>query len=39
MTNRGEGGAPVLRVDGEPIAGTLVPWAPPGAVVTVEVAV
>ncbi|MBI4916809.1 MAG: glycosyl transferase [Acidobacteria bacterium] len=39
MTNRGEGGAPVLRVDGEPIAGTLVPWAPPGAVVAIEVAV
>ncbi|MBI4916640.1 MAG: glycosyl transferase [Acidobacteria bacterium] len=39
MTNRGQGGAPVLRVDGEPIAGTLVPWAAPGSVVAVEVAV
>ena len=39
VTNRGAGAAPALRVDGAPIAGTLVPWAPAGSVVRVEVEV
>ncbi len=38
VRNGGSGGAPRLAVNGEAIEGTLVPWAPPGAVVTVEVA-
>ena len=36
VTNRAAGGTPHLVVDGTPIDGTLVPWAPPRAVVTVE---
>jgi len=35
VTRRGR--ATALRVDGEPIAGTLVPWAAPGSVVEIEV--
>jgi cellobiose phosphorylase len=38
MKNQGTGGSPRLAVNGRPIQGTLVPWAPAGAVVTVEVA-
>ncbi len=37
ITNRGKAGPPRLAVDGRPVEGTLVPWAPPGAVVAVEV--
>jgi cellobiose phosphorylase len=37
VTNRGTGGTPRLVVGGRPVTGTLVPWAAPGAVVTVEV--
>jgi cellobiose phosphorylase len=37
VINRGTGGAPRLVVDGMPIDGTLVPWAPAGSLVTVEV--
>jgi len=39
IRNRGDGGAPALRVNSTPIAGTLVPWAPPGTVVEIEVEV
>jgi cellobiose phosphorylase len=37
VRNRGTGGAPRLVVDGKPIQGTLVPWAPHGSVVAIEV--
>jgi cellobiose phosphorylase len=39
VTNRGTGGAARLVVDGEPIEGTLVAYAPAGSVVAVEVTV
>ncbi len=38
IRNRGDG-TPRLRVNGEALTGTLVPWAAPGTVVSVEVAV
>jgi cellobiose phosphorylase len=37
VSNRGTGGAPRLVVNGNQIEGTLVRWAAPGAVVTIEV--
>jgi cellobiose phosphorylase len=37
VTNRRRNGHASLRVDGEPIDGTLVPWAPAGRVVDIEV--
>jgi cellobiose phosphorylase len=39
VKNQGAGQAPRLVVDGNPLEGTLVPWAPEGAKVTVEVTV
>ena len=39
VTSRRRNGAARLRVDGAPVAGTLVPWAPPGRVVEIEVEV
>jgi cellobiose phosphorylase len=39
VKNSGRGGAATLTVDGEPLAGNIVPWARPGTVVDVKCAV
>jgi cellobiose phosphorylase len=39
VTNSGKGKPARVVVDGKPVEGTLVPWAPEGSTITIEVEV